>query len=144
MKLCEKCGKEFETEGLRCPACRKEEKKDQNEAETKTLAAAVKTFPIFIIIGAVLTGAGVAAALFINFFVGISLLVLAEAFCYVPTVMIKKAVKRTNPALLRLELDERTKEVTKEMKNGSVPYKICRTVALIALVAILAVIFMNV
>ena len=144
MKLCEKCGKEFETEGLRCPACRKEEKKDQNKAEEKALAAAEKTFPIFIVIGAVLTAGGVAAALFTNFLVGIALLILAEAFCLVPTVMIKKAVRRSNTDLLRLELDERTKAVTKEMKAASVPYKICRALSLIALVAIFAVLFMNV
>ena len=144
MKLCEKCGKEFETEGLRCPSCRKDEKKDSDEMGSQELDAAVKKFPIFILAGVMLTGAGIASALFLNFFAGVGVLLAAEIFCYVPTIMIKKAVKRSYPTLTRLELDEKIKETAKEMKNTCTSYKICRAVALIALAAICGAVFVNV
>lgn len=144
MKLCKSCGREIADDAVFCQSCLQEQKDEKAKKETLALDAASRTFPVFIILGAALIGAGVASALFLNYLIGIAVLLVSEILCYIPTFEIKRAVKKSNPDLSQLERSERAKEMIEKMKNTNLPYKICRAVALVALVAILAVILMNV
>lgn len=144
MKLCKSCGREITDDAVFCRSCLQDLKDEKVKKETLALDAASRIFPVFIVLGAVLIGVGVASALFVNYLIGIALLLVTEVLCCIPTIEIRNAVKKSNPDLLRLELSERIKEVTEKMKSTSLSYKLCKAVALIALVAIFAVILMNV
>lgn len=135
MKTCEKCGKEFADEILKCPDC---------SEKAVAYEQALKNAKITNIVGIALIVVGVICALFVNIWVGAVLCLVAELACLLPNSKVQKLFKQNNTGVTdKKKLKADSKALTKELKSKNKDYKLSFIIALISLAFLIIFVISN-
>lgn len=89
------------------------------------------------VVSAVLLLAAILIALFVHAYVGIVLCLVAELVALIPNTKLQNAFKRYNMNLDRHAAKEQEKQLRRELKNRSLPYRLSWLLAIVAMVSMI-------
>lgn len=143
MKYCQKCGKELNDAAVICPGCGCPVNGRTEISEKDAYRQAAQCATRYNVIGCVLLALGVAVAWFINYWIGAALLLAAELVCLTPNTKVQSLFKRNNQSAMdKKQFKNEWKALTNELKKENGAYRISFAIAIIALICLIAVLFM--
>lgn len=147
MKYCSTCGKEIVDEAVICPGCGCEvNDKKRSASDPMALASdGASSAKIFLILSIILLVLGALCWLFINMWIGVAMLLVAEFLALQPKSKVNSTAKKALSGLSKAEQKAKIKEIYRAVKKNNPVLSVCFAVAIIALIlVIVAALFIRV